>query len=70
VEEYHQKLILLFEYQQPAKLALAVVKPVGLDAQDVPSYSSVAAVYPHQVLHQMLNQQFVFHNLLKHPCCI
>jgi hypothetical protein len=44
---YHynrQKLKLLLVVPAPAKELLAVFKPVGFDAQDVPSYSSVAPV--------------------------
>jgi hypothetical protein len=43
----HQKLVLLFEFLQPAKPFLAVFKlPVGLLVQEEPSYSSVAADLP------------------------
>jgi hypothetical protein len=42
--QHHQKLNLQFEFQQPTRPYLAVFKPVGLDVQVEPSYSSVAPV--------------------------
>jgi hypothetical protein len=48
----------------PAKYDLAVFKPVGLFAQLVPSYSSVAAVIGGVVDHQQLKLQFEFLHLL------
>jgi hypothetical protein len=68
-QDHHQKLNLLFEYLQPAKMLLLYLKDVR-SCPRVPSYSSVAAVWSRWNNHQKLKLLFEYLLLLNLSCCI